>query len=154
MAGKQRFKAVLQPSGRGGGHIVEVPTKVTQALGGKRRIPVTATFNGVPYRGSIVRMGEVAILGVTKAIMEAAEVSPGEKLDVVVELDLEPRHVEIPAEFAEALARSGLRDAFEAMSYSHRREHVEAILEAKREDTRQRRIERALEMITGRQRAK
>jgi uncharacterized protein YdeI (YjbR/CyaY-like superfamily) len=98
-------------------------------------------------------MGEVAILGVTKAIMEAAEVSPGEKLDVVVELDLEPRHVEIPAEFAEALARSGLRDEFEAMSYSHRREHVEAILEAKREDTRQRRIANALKMIAGRERA-
>jgi hypothetical protein len=147
MAKKQRFKAVLQPSGRGGGHIVEVPTKVIQALGGKGRIPVTATFNGVPYRGSIVRMGEVAILGVTKAIMEAAEVLPGEKLDVVVELDLEPRHVELPAEFAEALARSGLRDAFEAMSYSHRRQHVEAILDAKREDTRQRRIEAALNTI-------
>jgi hypothetical protein len=147
MAGKQRFKAVLHPSGRGGGNIVEVPTKVIQALGGKERIPVTASFNGVPYRGSIVRMGEVAILGVTKAIMEAAEVSPGEKLDVVVELDLEPRHVEIPAEFAEALARAGLRDAFEAMSYSHRQEHVEAILEAKREDTRQRRIENALNTI-------
>jgi hypothetical protein len=64
---KTRFMARLRPSGRGaGGHLVEVPDDVVAALGGKGRIPVQASFNGVPYRGSIVRMGGVMMLGVTK----------------------------------------------------------------------------------------
>jgi hypothetical protein len=71
------FRAALKPSGRGGGHLVEVPPKVIEALGGKGRIPVTATFNGVPYRGSIVRMGEGSVLGVRKAIMAEAGVTVG-----------------------------------------------------------------------------
>jgi len=70
-----RFKAELRPSGRGGGgHLVEIPDEVVAALGGKGRIPVQATFNGVPYRGSIVKMGGVMMLGVTKAIMAEAGV--------------------------------------------------------------------------------
>jgi hypothetical protein len=61
---KTRFTARLRPSGRGGGgHLVEVPDDVVAALGGKGRIPVQASFNGVPYRGSIMRMGGVMMLG-------------------------------------------------------------------------------------------
>jgi len=96
---KTRFKARLRPSGRGaGGHLVEVPDEVVAALGGKGRILVQASFNGVPYRGSIVRMGGVMMLGVTKAVMAEAGAGPGDVLDVVVENDEVPREVEVPPE--------------------------------------------------------
>jgi antitoxin component of MazEF toxin-antitoxin module len=101
------FRAPIRPSGRGGGgHLVDVPTEVVEALGGKGRIPVTATFDRVPYRGSIVRMGGGAGLGVQKAIMAEAGVSVGDSLTVVVRNDEGPREVEVPDDLAEALARN------------------------------------------------
>ena len=101
------FRAPVRSSGRGGGgHLVDVPTEVVEALGGKGRgIPVTATFDGVPYRGSIVRMGGGAVLGVQKAIMAEAGVSVGDTLTVVVRNDDAPREVEVPDDLAEALRR-------------------------------------------------
>ena len=101
------FRAPVRSSDRGGGgHLVEVPTEVVEALGGKGRIRVTATFDGVPYRGSIVRMGGGAVLGVQKAIMAEAGVSVGDTLTVIVRNDDAPREVEVPDDLAEALARN------------------------------------------------
>jgi Bacteriocin-protection, YdeI or OmpD-Associated/Domain of unknown function (DUF1905) len=140
------FRAPVRSSDRGGGgHLVEVPPAVVEALGGKGRIPVTATFDGVPYRGSIVRMRGVAVLGVQKAIMAEAGVSVGDSLTVVVRNDEAPREVEVPDDLAEALARNGpARTAFEGLSFSHKREYVEAINQAKRPETRARRVERTI----------
>jgi antitoxin component of MazEF toxin-antitoxin module len=146
------FRAPIRASGRGvGGHLVDVPTEVVQALGGKGRIPVTATFDGVPYRGSIVRMGGVAVLGVQKAIMAELGVSVGDSLTVVVRNDEGPREVEVPDDLAEALARNDpARAAFEVLSFSHKREYVRSITEAKRPETRGRRIERTIEQLVER----
>ena len=139
------FRAPVRSSDRGsGGHLVEVPPAVVEALGGKGRIRVTATFDGVPYRGSIVRMRGVAVLGVQKAIM--AEV--GDSLTVVVRNDEAPREVEVPDDLAEALARNDpARTAFEGLSFSHKQEYVEAINEAKRPETRARRVERTIQAL-------
>jgi antitoxin component of MazEF toxin-antitoxin module len=146
------FRAPIRPSGRGGGgHLVDVPTEVVEALGGKGRIPVTATFNGVPYRGSIVRMGGGAVLGVQKAIMAEAGVRVGDSITVVVRNDEGPREVEVPVDLAEALARNGAaRAAFEGLSFSHKREYVRSITEAKRPETRARRIELTIEQLVER----
>lgn len=146
------FRAPIRPSGRGGGgHLVDVPTEVVEALGGKGRIPVTATFNGVPYRGSIVRMGGGAVLGVQKAIMAEAGVRVGDSITVVVRNDEGPREVDVPVDLAEALARNGAaRAAFESLSFSHKREYVRSITEAKRPETRARRIELAIEQLVER----
>lgn len=146
------FRAPIRPSGRGGGgHLVDVPTEVVEALGGKGRIPVTATFDGVPYRGSIVRMGGGAVLGVQKAIMAEAGVRVGDSLTVVVRNDEGPREVEVPVDLAEALARNGAaRAAFEGLSFSHKREYVRSITEAKRPQTRARRIELTIEQLVER----
>jgi len=146
------FRAPIRPSGRGGGgHLVDVPTEVVEALGGKGRIPVTATFNGVPYRGSIVRMGGGAVLGVQKAIMAEAGVRVGDSITVVVRNDEGRREVEVPVDLAEALARNGAaRAAFEGLSFSHKREYVRSITEAKRPETRARRIELTIERLVER----
>jgi len=149
---KTRFTAKLRHSGRGGGgHLVEVPAEVVAALGGRGRIPVQASFNGVPYRGSIVRMGGVMMLGVTKAIMAEGGAGPGDAIDVVVENDEAPREVEVPPELRKALKRNrAAAAAWYRLSFSHRREYVGHIAEAKREETRARRVERTIEALTER----
>jgi ribosomal protein S21 len=149
---RKRFTARLEPSGRGGGgHLVEVPGEVVAALGGKGRIPVVATFNDVPYRGSIVRMGGRALLGVTKAITTEAGVGPGEVLTVVVDNDDAPREVEVPDELSRALRRSKrANEAWGKLSYSHRREYVGYITEAKKPETRARRVGRTIEALEAR----
>jgi antitoxin component of MazEF toxin-antitoxin module len=125
-----------------------VPTEVVEALGGKGRIPVSATFDGVPYRGSIVRMGGGAVLGVQKAIMAEAGVRVGDSLTIVVRNDEGPREVEVPPDLAEALARNGAaRAAFEGLSFSHKREYVRSITDAKRPETRARRIELTIQQL-------
>jgi hypothetical protein len=146
---RQTFTARLQPSGRGGGgHLVEVPDDVVAALGGKGRIPVVATFNGVRYRGSIVRMGGTMLLGVTKAVMAEAGVGPGDALTVVVDNDDAPREVQVPDDLSTALRRSRrARRAWEELSYSHRRGYVDYVTEAKRAETRARRVERTIEAL-------
>ena len=107
---------------------------------------MTATFDGLPYRGSIVRMGGGAVLGVQKAIMAQAGVSVGETLTVVVRNDDTPREVEVPDDLAEALRpqRRGSRGVRGSLVTRHRREYVDAINEAKRPETRARRIERTI----------
>jgi len=121
---------------------------VIEALGGKGRIPVTASFNGVPYRGSIVRMGGGAVLGVQKAIMAEAGVSVGDTLAIQVSNDDAPREVEVPDELANALRRNGTaRTVFDGLSYSHQREYAQHVAEAKRPETRARRAERAIEQL-------
>jgi hypothetical protein len=149
------FRAELRGSPRGsGGHLVEVPAAAIAKLGGKGRIPVRATFDGVPYRGSIVSMGGVAMIGVTKAIVAQAGVEVGDVLTVVVENDDRPREVEIPNDLAAAFrANPGTRAAFDDLSYTHRREYVTSITEAKRPETRARRIERTIEALRERTRA-
>jgi antitoxin component of MazEF toxin-antitoxin module len=146
------FRAPVRSTGRGGGgHLVEVPPEVVEALGGKGRIPITATFNGVPYRGSIVRMGGGAVLGVQKAMMAEAGVRVGDSITVVVRNDEGPRVVEVPVDLAEALARNGAaRAAFEGLSFSHKRQYVRSITEAKRPETRARRIELTIEQLVER----
>lgn len=143
------FRATLRASGRGGGgHLVDVPPDVVDRLGGKGRIPVTATFDGVPYRGSIVRMGGGAVLGVQKAIMAQAGASVGDTLTVVVRNDDAPREVEVPEDLADALrANEVARSAFDRLSFSHRREYVRHITEAKRPETRANRVERTIEIL-------
>jgi antitoxin component of MazEF toxin-antitoxin module len=127
---------------------VDVPPKVVEALGGKGRIPVTATFNGVPYRGSIVRMGEGAVLGVRKAIMAEAGVSDGDPLRVQVRNDDAPREVELPDELAKALKENAkARTFFEGLPASHRKAYARSVAEAKKPETRLRRAERTIETL-------
>ena len=109
---------------------------------------MTATFDGVPYRGSIVRMDGGAVLGVQKAIMAQAGVAVGDTLTVVVRNDDSPREVEVPDELARAFRKNRVaREAFDRLSFSHRREYVRHITEANRPETRAKRIERTIEML-------
>jgi hypothetical protein len=146
---KQRFKAKLKEgTAGGGGHLVEVPEKVVEGLGGKGRIPVKVKFNGVPYRGSIIRYGGRTMIGVTKAIIAKTGASVGDTLDIVAENDDAPREVELPADLAKALRAEKLTRTWKQLSFTRRREFAEWVGSAKREETRATRLEQAIALIS------
>lgn len=154
MPKKHTFSAKILDSG-GGGAIVEIPFDVEKAFGSKRP-KVKATFDGVPYRGLLARMGgENHILIVLKDIREKIGKSFGDSVKVTVEADTAPRVLDIPKDLAGALKKDkAARAFFEKLSFTHRREYVKWIEEAKKEETRQRRIEKAMEMLKKGQKGK
>jgi bifunctional DNA-binding transcriptional regulator/antitoxin component of YhaV-PrlF toxin-antitoxin module len=147
MSDKQNFRAVIE-AGEGGGAFVTVPFDVEEVFG-KKRVPVHATFDGEPYRGVLVRMGgESHVLGVVKEIRRKIGKSPGDAVEVTVWEDVEPRVLEVPADFLDALrANPQAHGFFEQLAYSHRREYVQWIDEAKRQATRAGRIARAIDRL-------
>ncbi len=143
------FAAVIEEADRGGAYI-EFPFDTEKLFGTKGRVKVNATFDGEPYQGSLVKMGSKRhILGILKSIREKIGKQPGDTVEVELELDEAPRVVEIPTDFAAALSASAAaKDFFDSLSYSHKREYMRWITEAKREETRQRRIAQAVEMLS------
>jgi hypothetical protein len=142
---RQTFSAPLGESGRGGGRWVHVPFDAREAFG-SARAPVRGTVNGTPLRGRLAVYGGETYLGLRREIREAAGIEVGDVVDVVLELDDEPRQVEVPAELDAALTAE-VRAAFDALAFTHRREYAEWIAEAKRAETRERRAARAVEML-------
>jgi hypothetical protein len=144
---KQEFTAVIQGTSSGGAY-VDVPFDV-EAVFGRKRVPVLATIDGEPYRGTLVRMGSPThMLLVRKDIREKIGKAPGDKVSVTVREDEEPRVVEVPPDLAQALhAHPDARAFFDRLSYTHQREYVGWILEAKRDQTRIGRIEKAVRML-------
>jgi hypothetical protein len=111
-------------------------------------VPVKATFNGVLYSGSLIKYGYPQhMVGVTKAIREELGKKPGDVLDVVLWKDEEERTVEVPTPFQKLLEKEGLLPAFEKLSYTHQKEYCRWITEAKKEQTRSRRLEQAIQML-------
>jgi hypothetical protein len=110
---------------------------------------VRGTLNGAPFRSSAFRMGgDCHFMVVNRRMREAAGVSGGETVPVVMERDTEPRAIDPPADFARAL--EGDREAravWDKLSYTHRREHVGHIEEARKPETRQRRIEKSVALL-------
>jgi hypothetical protein len=147
MPEKRTFTARIENAG-GGGAFVQVPFDVEQAFGSKRT-KVKATIDGMPYRGTLVRMGaEYHVLGVLKEIRAKIGKDFGDEVTIVVQLDAEPRIVDVPPDLAEALEGDAkARAAFEKLAYSHRREYVRLIMEAKKPETRARRVAQTIEML-------
>ncbi len=147
MPDKQTFSATIQNAG-GGGAFVEVPFDV-EAVFGSKRPRVKAMIEDVPYRGILTRMGtDYHMLIILKEIREKIGKTFGDQVRITVEPDTEPRVVEIPAELKKAFrTESEAKAFFNRLSYTHQREYVMWINEAKREDTRQRRVVKAIEML-------
>lgn len=142
-----RFRTTVELGGKTATGF-EVPAEVVEALGAGRRPPVTVTLNGHTYRSTVAVMGGRYLLPLSAEDRAAARVQAGDEVDVEVEHDTAPREVEVPADLAQALAGDPeARAAWERLSYSHRRQHVLAIAEAKQAATRERRIAKALEML-------
>lgn len=133
----------------GGGVYVAVPFNVQEAYGTRGQVPIRATIDGFPYQGSLTPMGDGQhVLIVLKIIRGAIGKTWGETVHVKLARDTAPRTIEVPDDFVAAMAAvPGLREKFEAMAYSHRREYVQWIERAKKYETRQRRLEEAVTMI-------
>jgi antitoxin component of MazEF toxin-antitoxin module len=115
---------------------------------GAKRFPVVATVNGHTWRTTVARMGGQFLVGLNRAVRQEAGVEAGDTVDVELELDTAPREVEVPQALADALAADDeAREAFDRLAYTHRKEYARWIEEAKRDETRRRRLAQALEML-------
>ena len=141
-----RFTGELRPM-RGGGHAIEVDPWLMASIGAKNRTRVRGSVAGAPYRSNLVSMGGTLLLGVHKATVQAAGASIGDTVEVtvVVDSDALPEDA-VPDVLDAALRRSKpAHAAWERMPPSHRREYVRHILEAKKGETRVRRVAAAID---------
>lgn len=114
---------------------------------GKVRMPVVAKINAHSFRTTVCSMGGAFWIPLNKENREAAGTIAGKVVEVVLTPDGEPRVVKAPKDLLAVLRKTGTLAAWETLSFTHQREHVEAIEEAKKPETRARRIERAVEMV-------
>lgn len=142
-----RFRAQLQRRGPAAAVVLDEVQVATVGEGAKR-FPVVATVNGYTWQTSVSRMGGEFLLGLNREVRTAAGVQAGDEAEVIIELDEAPREVDVPADLAAALAADPQAAAsFERMAFTHRKEFCRWVDEAKRAETRLRRVAQAVEMI-------
>jgi len=142
-----RFRTTVELGGKTATGLA-VPGDVVTALGGGRRPPVTITIGGHTYRTTIATMGGRFLVPLSAANRQAAGVAAGDEVDVAIELDAAPREVEVPDDLASALAAEPrARQFFEGLSFTHRKEWVRWVTEAKRAETRAQRIARTVDAV-------
>lgn len=140
-----KFKTVLLGTTKTG---IEVPPEVIAALGSSKKPAVKVTVNGYAYRSTVAVMGGKFMVGVNAERRAAAGVEGGDEIEVELEIDSEPRDVVVPADFGAALdAEPKARAFFDGLSYSQRSWFVLGIEEAKKPETRQNRITKAVERL-------
>lgn len=138
------FKAILEQHGKSATGM-EVPEEVMSRLGSSKKPAVRVTVQGYAYRTTIGVMGGKYLIPVSAEHRKGAGIAAGDQVEVRLELDTEPRELEVPADFQEALAlNEKAKVFFEGLSYSNKRRFVLNIEEAKTAETRQRRIEKAV----------
>jgi hypothetical protein len=140
----QRIRALLEQNGKTAVGFA-VPEDVVLALGKGKRPPVRVTLNGYTYRSTVAPMGGRYLIGVSAENRAAAGVVGGETHDIELELDDAPREVELPADFAAALAAEPVaRATFEKLSPSNQGYHTALLAGAKSDETRARRLEKSI----------
>jgi hypothetical protein len=141
----RRFEATVER--HGSGTVIVVPFDLEEAFGSGRP-PVKATVNGYTFRTTLFKMGGRVLLGLSTEVQQGAEVEAAQSVPVELARDDEPRTVEVPEDMAAALARDPrIRETFDGLSYTRRKEYVRWIEDAKREATRLRRVEKSVEML-------
>lgn len=148
MAKALKFSAELMDAGGGGVYVI-FPYSTDEVFGVKGRVPIRATIDGEAYQGSLVKYGMPQhMLLVLKSIRAKIGKDIGDMVDVSIWHDTEERKVDVPKDFARALKENKLKAAFDKMSYSHQREWVLWIEDAKKEETRMNRIVKAIGKLT------
>lgn len=141
------FQTVVELSGKTATGI-RVPPEIVEALGSGKKPAVRVTINGYTYRSTVAVYGGEFLLPVSAEVRERAGVAAGDGIEVAVELDTEPRVVEVPDDLAAALAADAEASRFfEGLSYSNKRRIVLSIEDAKTAETRQRRIAKTVENL-------
>jgi len=145
---QQKFKVKL--FGQEGSSVAALkpPFDVVEVFQRKGRVPVKGTINGFPFRSSLMNMGGGHMMVVNAALRAGAKCKAGDTVSVVMELDTEERKVEVPAYLKKILAGDPkANEAWEKLSFTHQKEHVRAIEDAKRPETREKRIAAMMDML-------
>jgi hypothetical protein len=142
-----RFRATIEAAEHGHGFVF-FPYDAKEKFGTRAQVRVKATFDGVPYAGSLVKYGAPQhMLPVVKSVLEKIGKRPGDSVDVAVERDQSERSVEVPEELARAMKAAEVLAAFNKLSYTHRKEYCRWITGAKKSETRLNRVRKAVEML-------
>lgn len=138
---KTTFTTNIMKDGEKNATGLVVPSEAVEALGAGKKPKVKVSLNGYTYRSTVAVMGGLFLLPLSAERRQAAGVKAGDRVDVTLELDTEPRIVDIPADLAAELAKQpGAAAAFDALSTSVRKEYVRQVESAKALETRNRRI--------------
>jgi hypothetical protein len=149
-----KFSAIVELNGKTATGI-EVPDDVIAALGAGQRPPVLVTIGDYRYRTTVARMGGRFLVGINAEHRAAAGVAAGEQIDVDIVPDTEPREVTVPADLANALAEDAQAQAtFDGLSFTHRKEWVRWVEEAKKPETRETRLTKTVEALHDGKRAR
>lgn len=137
------FQAVIEQSGKTATGI-PVPAEIVEALGKGKKPPVTVTIGGHTYRSTVAVYGGKFMLPLSAEHRGKAGVAGGDTVEVTLELDTAERTIDVPTPLAAALDSAGVRPAFDALSFSRRRQLIEPVVAAKTDETRERRIAAAV----------
>ena len=141
------FDGVIE-SARGGGACIPVPFDPKEAFGTRRSVRVRATYDDFEASSNVLSMDGRPILGIHKATCEAIGKGPGDRVRVSLVVDTSPRVVTIPAELdAQFTAHPKARSIFDSLSFTHRREYAEWVAGAKKQETRDLRALKAIDML-------
>lgn len=145
---RMKFSTTMFQDGNNTG--IEVPADVVAALDAGKRPPVVVNVNGYQYRSTVAPMGGKYLLPFSADRRKESGIGGGDAIDVELTLDTAPRTVEVPDDLRSALdASATAAAAWEKLSFTHRKEHVRAVLDAKKAETRTRRIEAVVAKLEG-----
>jgi len=143
-----RFRAKIEGKEAGVVAAITPPVDVPEFFGTRARVPIRGTINGYPFRSSLMPCGDRRMMPVNKKLCEGAGVQPGDTVEVVMERDEEERTVEAPLLLRKALAKSKAAQAnWQKLSFSNKKEMAAAIIGAKQEETRIRRLAKIMEIL-------
>lgn len=147
-----KFDAVIKKHESIDAAFIEFPYDVKKEFGVNGQVKVLASFDGYEYRGSLANMGYFChCLGITKEVRNKIGKQAGDTVHVVIKKDDKPRIIEIPDDFMKLLRENeNAKNFFDTLSYSNRKEYVEWITSAKKEETRIRRTEASINMLLNR----
>jgi hypothetical protein len=146
--GPFKFRVKLEADSNSEAAAVRPPFDVPTIFGTKARVPVRGTINGFPYRTSLCNMGDGHFFVVNKEMRAGAKCKAGDLVDVVLERDKEERVVEVPASIKKIIATNKTaQTTWDSLSFTHKKEWVRAIEGAKKEETRQSRIEKMMSAL-------
>lgn len=145
-----KFKAEIKKHPKINAAFVEFPYSVEEEFGARGQVKVRVEFNGYEYRGSLAKMGHHChCVGLTQEVRKAIGKEPGDIIEVVIRTDESPRIVEVPEDLATLLNQNvEAKRYFDDLSYTHKKEYVNWITSAKKTETRERHLNKAIEMLT------
>jgi bifunctional DNA-binding transcriptional regulator/antitoxin component of YhaV-PrlF toxin-antitoxin module len=148
-AKKYEFDALIRKNDRVNSGYIDFPFDVRKEFGGKGRVKVKALIDGHMYQGSLVKMGgDCHLLGITQQLRKETGKNPGDIVHVVLEEDTEERIIETPEDLLDLLKKvPSLLEFFYSLSYTHRKEYVRWIVDAKKDETRKNRLVKAVELL-------